>query len=141
MSAWAFIIAPALAAEGMRDLTPAEQQDAAASAQEFVLSAQDAGSDLFGELAPMDDLQMSAASGGSHTAIDISSLGVNSSNSDGEVKDVSVSNANNGQIANNIVSDNGGITTVFNNTGNGVVFQSTVNVNVFLNGQGGPSPR
>ena len=74
---------------------------------------------------------MTLASGGESTAIDISNLGVNISDQAGEVSDINLNNTTNGQIAGNVVSDNGGITPVFNNTGNGVIFQRTVNVNIF----------
>mgnify|MGYP000740101140 CR=1 FL=1 len=92
--------------------------------------------DIFGEFAPLNATAMSAASGGSDTAIDINDIAVNIADSDGSISGVTTTNSDTGDIANNIVSDNRGITTVFNNTGNGVIFQSTVNVNVFLDGAG-----
>lgn len=90
-----------------------------------------AGADLFAGALALDDSVMSAASGGEDTAIDIGALGVNISDQTGGVSGVNTTNSPTGQIAGNIVSGNGGITTVFNNTGNGVIFQSTVNVNIF----------
>lgn len=83
--------------------------------------------------APMSDSEMSDAAGGEDTAIDISQLGINMSTTNGVVTGVSVSGGT-GQIENNVVNGNSGITAVFNNTGNGVIFQNTVQVNVFLNG-------
>lgn len=87
--------------------------------------------DLFAGALALDDAAMGAASGGEDTAIDIGALGVNISDQTGGVSRVNTTNSPTGAIAGNIVSDNGGITTVFNNTGNGVIFQSTVNVNIF----------
>lgn len=90
--------------------------------------------DAFGELAPMDATAMSQASGGSGINIDvgIDDIAMNESSSGARVQEVTNQNTTNGQIANNAIDSNSGITTVFNNTGNGVVMQSTVNVNVFL---------
>jgi len=95
--------------------------------------------DIFGGLTSLDKNAMSTASGGSYTAVDISNLGANYGENDADVNGVTVANSTNGNIADNIISDNGGITTVFNNTGNGVSFQSIVNVNVFLQGQASPA--
>ena len=126
MSAWGFIIAP-LMATAQTGEPPAPEQ--------FTELASAAGElEIFDAIPSLDDVAMSAASGGTHTAIDISSLGVNSAENSGQVSDVNVNNTTNGQISNNMVSDNGGITTVFNNTGNGVVMQSIVNLNIFLQG-------
>ena len=102
-----------------------------------MVAQQPAGdSDLFGSLASLDDSAMSAASGGSDTAIDIANLGVNVAENNGQISGVTTTNSTNGEIANNMITDNGGITTVFNNTGNGVVMQSIVNLNIFLQGGG-----
>ncbi|MEO1252777.1 MAG: hypothetical protein AAFW81_10575 [Pseudomonadota bacterium] len=90
--------------------------------------------DIFSGLLALDEQMMSAASGGSETAIDIGNYGSNYAYSEGVVTDVDTVNSDTGNIANNVVSDNSGITTIFNNTGNGVVMQSTVNVNVFMDG-------
>ncbi|MEM6415770.1 MAG: hypothetical protein AAF720_14060 [Pseudomonadota bacterium] len=91
--------------------------------------------DIFGALAlaPMDATSMSAASGGSaNYAVDINNIGINNSETNGNVEDVTNINTTSGGISNNTINANQGITTVFNNTGNGVVMQSSVNVNVFL---------
>lgn len=82
---------------------------------------------------PMNDLEMSNASGGEDTAIDVGVLGVNLSTTNGAVSGVTVAGGT-GAIENNLVNGNSGITAVFNNTGNGVIFQNTVQVNIFLNG-------
>lgn len=124
LSAWGLLAAP-LMAQG----APAP----AAPETPTVLSSADSG-DIFSDLALMDESAMRDASGGAATAIDIGSMGVNFADNKGQVQDNHVNNSDTGQIAHNAVTGNGGITTVFNNTGNGVVFQSNVNVNIFLNG-------
>lgn len=124
LSAWGLLAAP-LMAQGAP--TPAAPETPT------VLSSAESG-DIFSDLALMDENAMRDASGGAATAIDIGSMGVNFADNKGQVQDNHVTNSDTGQIAHNAVTGNGGITTVFNNTGNGVVFQSNVNVNIFLNG-------
>ena len=126
MSAWGIFAAPFLASAPV----PAETVEALDS---DMLQLVEDGSDLFGSFAPMDETAMSRASGGADTAIDIGNLGVNLADNDGSVENINVNDSDTGDIANNSVSGNEGITTVFNNTGNGVIFQSNVNVNIFLN--------
>lgn len=126
MSAWGIIAAPFLAN------APVPAETAAMLDSDMLQLAEDS-SDLFGSFAPMDELAMSQASGGSDTAIDIGNLGVNLAENDGSVENINANNSETGDIANNAVTGNDGITTVFNNTGNGVIFQSNVNVNIFLN--------
>jgi hypothetical protein len=135
MTAWGLFITPVLIASDPNLDSAQRDQALAAHAQSMPAEIQ-AGDDIFGGLASLDEGAMSSASGGSYTAIDISNLGANVGENDAEVNGVVTTNSNNGSIADNIISDNGGITTVFNNTGNGVVMQSIVNVNVFLQGQG-----
>lgn len=136
MSAWGLIITPALIAADPSISDAQRETDLAAYAQ----TAPEEFLDPFAELtalagvSALDDTTMSNTSGGTHTAIDIGYLGVNVAENDGQVNNVNVSNTVNGDIRDNIVSDNGGITTVFNNTGNGVVMQSIVNMNIFLQG-------
>ena len=89
--------------------------------------------DVFAGDVMLSEGQMKDAAGGTDYAIDIDDLGVNFSNSEATVAFVNASNSETGQIANNTVSANSGITTVLNNTGNGVVFQTSVQVNIFLN--------
>jgi hypothetical protein len=91
--------------------------------------------DAFGGLVILETDEMRDAAGGADTAIDVGAIGVNISGQAGEVAGVATTNSPTGQIAGNLVSDNGGVTTVFNNTGNGVIFQNTLNVNIFLNPQ------
>ena len=127
MSAWGLLAAP-LMAQGAPAPATAVQEPAA-------ISASAAGeADIFSELSVMDENAMRDAAGGADTAIDIGNIGMNVSKNTGQTKDVEVNNSTTGQIANNAVNGNGGITTVFNNTGNGVVFQSNVNVNIFTTG-------
>lgn len=132
MSAWGFFIAPALIAADPA-LDDAQKQDAVmASAQSMPADSLD----LFSELgvSALDEATMSTASGGASVAVDIANLGVNYAENNGSVSDVNTTNSTNGDISGNYVTDNGGITTVFNNTGNGVVMNSIVNLNIFLQG-------
>lgn len=126
MSAWGIFAAPFLA----HAPAPVEAPVAAVSDAAQISEA----SDIFGAFSPMDELAMSKASGGSNTAVDIGDFDLNIADNDGAVDNVNVNNSDTGQITDNVVSGNGGITTVFNNTGNGVVFQSIVNVNIDLGG-------
>lgn len=135
MSAWGLFITPVLIATDPSLDTAQRDQQLAAYAETIPAENED----LFGGLASLDETAMASASGGSHTAIDISNLGANVGENGAHVEGVTTTNSVNGDIAHNVISDNGGITTVFNNTGNGVVMQSIVNLNVFLQG-GGPVP-
>ncbi len=128
MSAWGIIAAPLLAHAPL----PAEGPAFGPAAAEITAPVT-AQMDIFSDFVPMDEGAMSAASGGADTAVDIADFGVNIADNDGTVSDIYVNDSDTGEIANNVVSDNVGITTVFNNTGNGVIFQSNVNVNIFLN--------
>lgn len=125
MSAWGLFFSPVLAAAQPADIAMNTDVPEQVMAADELL-------DVFGELSALDELAMSQASGGTDTAIDIGNLGANIALNEGTITDVETVNTNTGQIANNVISDNSGITTVFNNTGNGVVFQSSVNVNIFL---------
>ncbi len=135
MSAWGLFITPVLIASDPSLSTAERDQQVAAYAETIPAESQ---SDIFGGLASLDETSMASASGGFQTAIDISNLGANVGENTGSVEGVTTTNSNNGQIAQNVISDNGGITTVFNNTGNGVVMQSIVNLNIFLQGGGAP---
>ncbi len=126
MSAWGIFAAPILAHAPV----PA---DTAALLDSEMIQLADESADLFSSFAAMDETSMSRASGGADTAIDIGNLGVNLADNDGAVENINVNGSDTGDIANNTVAGNEGITTVFNNTGNGVIFQSNVNVNIFLN--------
>ena len=127
-SAWGLLAAPLLATQLN---IPADEPEAAFAAEAAVSAVNLVAETAFDGLEVMDDASMSLASGGESTAIDIGSIGVNISGQAGEVSDTEINNSPTGQITDNVVSDNGGFTTVFNNTGNGVIFQSTVNVNIF----------
>jgi hypothetical protein len=128
MSAWGMLAAPLLATQLQ---LPPEDREAAMAATASMGAVEMTLESTFEGLTAMDDASMSLASGGESTAIDIGGLGVNISDQAGGVSDIEVKDTVNGQISGNIVSDNSGITTVFSNTGNGVIFQSTVNVNIF----------
>lgn len=129
MSAWGLLAAPFMAT------SPAP---AATAIQEPVAIASEPSgeADLFGDLTAMDENAMGDASGGADTAIDIGVIGINLAENEGVVRNVDADNSTTGQIANNYVANNAGITTVYNNTGNGVIFQSTVNVNIYTDPSG-----
>lgn len=98
---------------------------------EYVIATND---DIFGGDLILSEAMMRDAAGGTEVAVDITDLGVNIADNRGLVRDVEINDTVNGQIANNVAQNNSGITTIFNNTGNGVVFQSNVQVNIFLDG-------
>jgi len=123
MSAWMLFAAPYLAP------APLPQEPV------MVTEQVEEDGDLFVGAVTLTEKMMRDAAGGTSVAVDITDLGVNVSDSRGLVRDIEINDTANGEIANNAVHDNSGITTVFNNTGNGVVFQSTVQVNIFLDGQ------
>ncbi|MBY0423612.1 MAG: hypothetical protein K2Q06_15010 [Parvularculaceae bacterium] len=122
MNVWALFAAPFLA------------QAAPESAPDVEALSVEISDDAFSEFDMLDAAAMADASGGAATATDIGVIGINDSNQIGSVSRVTVSGSQTGLIGDNQVADNSGITTVFNNTGNGVVFQSTVNVNIFMGG-------
>jgi hypothetical protein len=78
----------------------------------------------------MDDLR-SAAGGTAINELDLQTVGLNISDTDGSVSGTTVTDSQTGTVDNTYVSGNTGITTVFVNTGNGVVFQNTLQVNVY----------
>jgi len=130
MGAWGLFAAPLMATAPFQDdpEAAAEAADAFAGTEQALPAADD----VFGGLSVLDDGAMTAASGGTSTAFDIGHIGVAIGENDGSVNDVDVNHSQNGGISNNLISDNHGITTVYFNTGNGVIFQNNVNVNVFL---------
>ena len=130
MGAWGIFAAPLIATAPFKD-NP-EAHAAVVEAFDTIELAAMPTDDLFGELATMDDAAMSSASGGSVTAFDIGNIGVNYADNDGSVNNIEANYSETGKIVDNTVSGNSGLTTVFFNSGNGVVFQSNVNVNVFL---------
>ena len=81
--------------------------------------------------APLSADTLSAKSGGTASyAVDLGALGVNVATTNGTVTGVNVSGPT-GAAQGTSVLGNSGITTVFVNTGNGVVLQNTVQINVF----------
>lgn len=123
ISAWGLLAAPFLAHA---------QSPAATTEEKIAGDILVALEDPFSALSVIDEVAMSRSSGGASTAINIGDVGANFAENVGKVENTT-SNGNNGQISDNIVADNHGITTTFFNSGNGVVFQSIVNVNIFLN--------
>ena len=123
--------APAVIARDL-GLTPGEARHAAP--QPSRVAAQDAlGTDdvLLMSDAPLSADTLSAKSGGTASyAVDLGALGVNVATTNGTVTGVNVSGPT-GAAQGTSVLGNSGITTVFVNTGNGVVLQNTVQINVF----------
>lgn len=137
MSAWGLFITPLLIATDP-NITEAKREQQLEAHARAAPSAIEEDS-VFGGLASLNDAAMASASGGNqYTAFDIGNVNANVGENSASVENVTTTNSTNGNIADNIISDNGGITTVFNNTGNGVSFQSIVNVNINLNGAQGP---
>ncbi len=136
MSAWGFIITPILLASNPNIDDAQRDLDVAAYAQTVPQESLDLFDDMasLAGVSALDDVEMSSASGGAGVAVDIANLGVNIAENNGSVSGVSTTNSNSGDVSNNIVSDNSGITTVFNNSGTGVVMQSIVNMNIYLQG-------
>jgi hypothetical protein len=129
MSAWGLLALPLIAqttepGTTRYEVTPSE------------LSAAPAGEafDLFSDLSLLDESALKDASGGADTAIDIGMIGVNASEIDGDVDNNNVSNSTTGDVMDNVISGNDGITFQVNNSGNGVVVQNTVNINIFTDG-------
>lgn len=101
-------------------------------------AAQDAGDPFANvEALVMDEAAMRDASGGSAAyALDLdpvrtSNTQTNTAGTTGTISGSTVTDAVTGGVVGNVVSANSGITTVFINTGNNVVMQSTVQVNVY----------
>lgn len=84
----------------------------------------------------MDEEALRALAGGTGITVDLGALGVNVAESNGIVHNASADGSQTGSVYGNIVSGNSGFTTVLINTGNNVVFQNTMQVNVFT-GLGG----
>lgn len=129
MSAWGLLALPLIAqatepGTTIIEATPSELA-AAPAADAF---------DLFGELSLMDESAMKNASGGADTAVDIGLIGLNASEANGQIDETTVNNSQTGDIAQNVISGNDGITFQVNNSGNGVIVQNTVNINIFTDG-------
>lgn len=120
--------------------TETEHQSADRNA-ESVLPSAAAPLDPFQSLTALDDQQLRMASGrGALYGVDLTGVRAvqianaqnNSSDIDGEVYDTNVVNSDTGRISDNSITGNSGITTVFINSGNNVVLQSNVQVNVYV---------
>lgn len=131
MSAWGFLALPLL----MQATEPGTK--VIETTPEQLIDEMPAGDalDVFGGLTSMDDATMAGASGGADTAVDIGLVGLNASETNGLAKETHVSNSQNGQVANNVISGNDGISFQVNNSGNGVVVQNTVNINIYTGTQ------
>lgn len=142
MSAWILFAAPYIApTTGTYEVMPISAiEPTEIVAPEFAttkpLELATADDDIFSSDSVLSDgiLQDSAGGMGQDFDIDIGGIASNIADNDGSVRNVEIVDSETGQIANNAVSNNSGITTIFNNTGNGVVFQSSVQVNIFLDG-------
>lgn len=106
--------------------------------------------DVFSSEKMLSDSQMRDAAGGTATAFDgdmftfntnvdvdntvnIDDVGANFADNDAIVRQIDAGGSQTGQISTINVEGNRGITTILNNTGNGVVFQSNVQLNLFVN--------
>ncbi len=85
--------------------------------------------DPFAAIAPMSEEAMREASGGS-AAYAIGAVQTNTALTDIDLNGTATDTVS-GEVAGNVISGNSGITTVFINTGNNVVLQSSVQVNVY----------
>ena len=127
MSAWGFLALPLI----MQATEPGTKSIDTTPAQLIAEAPAGEALDLFSDLSSLDETSMQNASGGSDTAVDIGFVGVNASETKGGVNDTTVTNSQTGEIANNAITGNDGITFQVNNSGNGVVVQNTVNINIF----------
>ena len=89
-----------------------------------------ASDDIFGGDAVLEESILRDSAGGFATnltqidaVIDIGHVGVNNAENKGLVKNIAINDTNTGQIANNAVNDNSGITTVFNNPETALFFK------------------
>ena len=123
--AWTLLAAPAMATAVAQDPGPARSRAEGAGAP-----------DLFSSEITLSEQQMRDAAGGTGTAFDIliDDLGINIVDNTGIVTDVDANGAITGQITDNNINGNSGVTSILFNTGNGVLFQSTMQVNVFVDG-------
>lgn len=129
MSAWGLLALPLIAQTTEPGTTRYE-----ITPNEMIAAPAGEAFDLFGDLSLLDENAMMNASGGADTAVDIGMIGVNASAIDGGVDNNNVSNSTTGDVMDNVISGNDGITFQVNNSGNGVVVQNTVNINIFTGG-------
>lgn len=129
MSAWGLLALPLIAQTAEPGTTTIET-----TPSELASASEKDAFDLFDGIAVLDESAMGNAAGGAEVATDIGLLGINASNSDGDVDDTIVTSSQTGAISDNIIQGNDGITFQVNNSGNGVVVQNTVNINIFTDG-------
>lgn len=129
MSAWGLLALPLIAQATEPGTTRFE-----IAPSELSAAPADEAFDLFSDLSLLDENAMKDASGGADTAVDIGVIGVNAAEIDGDVRNNKVSNSTTGDVMDNVISGNDGITFQVNNSGNGVVVQNTVNINIFTDG-------
>jgi hypothetical protein len=129
MSAWGLLALPLIAQTTEPGTTTIET-----TPSELAAAPADDAFDLFGDLSLMDEGAMMNASGGADTAFDIGTIGLNASETNGQIDETTVNNSQTGEIASNVISGNDGITFQVNNSGNGVIVQNTVNINIFTDG-------
>ncbi|MEM9494822.1 MAG: hypothetical protein AAGA09_02370 [Pseudomonadota bacterium] len=135
MSVWGLIAAPLFAPGAMTNAGADAAMASSVSASPTHYASEKTASvddDLFAGDTLLGEKAMRETAGGSEVAFNLGDVGVNLANAEGNVSNIEANNSNSGQIASNTVANNSGITTVFNNTGTGVVMQSNVQVNVFL---------
>jgi hypothetical protein len=96
--------------------------------------------DPFATLAPMDQNSLRRASGrGAVYGVDLSAYNLveldnfqnNDADIDGLIENTIVTDTTTGDLTDNMVTNNSGITTVFINSGNNVILQSNVQINVY----------
>ncbi|MEE4209778.1 MAG: hypothetical protein V2I43_10980 [Parvularcula sp.] len=96
--------------------------------------------DPFHQLATLETPDLREAAGrGAGYGIDLSGYDVvdienyqnNNASLDGSVENSQVSDTQTGSVTDNVIEGNSGITTVFINSGNNVVLQSSVQINVY----------
>lgn len=117
-----FIGADALPAERVATVTPVDTASSADMLTPDTLTLGD----------PLTEDALGDRSGGTADySVDLGALGINVATTSGTVTDVTVTDTATGDATGTSVLDNSGITTVFVNTGNGVILQNTVQVNVF----------
>ncbi len=87
--------------------------------------------DIFTADLVLSDEALRSHAGGTETSVDLNNLGVNISTTTGIVDNNSADGSVTGTIADNVIGQNSGFTTVFINSGNNVLFQNTLQLNIF----------
>ena len=119
VSAWVLFAAP------LMQTADAEHKAAPSQPSPYVHEQNAAASDIFAGDIVLGENEMRDAAGG--TGADFGDVNFNVTTNNGTLTDVSADGAVTGTIT-STVDGNSGITTVLNNTGNGVIFQNTVQV-------------